>query len=200
MELLLDRWGGILGLCFRKRYVIYAFPVWFTYAIYALSPIICGVPKRNHYVRLYDFEYVSAFWFWCYCCMISVNSVYIYVMRWLCSMDMKFVYLSDWLLSYFRLCVAFRFPSGAFRNMALNSLVNIWIYIYGLRAFRIYEYIGPNGRVNVVAIVPARGLISLCEYIGPNEPLWISHPDMVFVTPQALSGNNGLWFVTPLPS
>ena len=65
------RWHS--GLCFRKRYAIYAFSVWFMYAIYALSPIICGVPKWNyyvrlcgvpewnHYVRLCDFEYVSAF-------------------------------------------------------------------------------------------------------------------------------------------
>ena len=30
-KLLLDR-GDILGLCFRKRYAIYAFPVWFMYA------------------------------------------------------------------------------------------------------------------------------------------------------------------------
>ena len=43
---------------FRKRYAIYAFPVWFMYAIYALSLIICGVPKWNHYIRLCDFEYV----------------------------------------------------------------------------------------------------------------------------------------------
>ena len=37
-----------------KRYAIYAFPVWFMYANYALYLIICGVPKWNHYVRLCD--------------------------------------------------------------------------------------------------------------------------------------------------
>ena len=46
------------GLCSRKRYAIYAFPVWFMYANYALYLIIWGVPKWNHYVRLYDLEYV----------------------------------------------------------------------------------------------------------------------------------------------
>ena len=38
---------------------------------------LCSVPEWNHYVRLCDFEYVSAFWFWCHYCMTSVNSVYI---------------------------------------------------------------------------------------------------------------------------
>ena len=42
--------------------------------------LLCGVPEWNHYVRLCDFEYVSAFWFWCHYCMTFVNSAYIYAM------------------------------------------------------------------------------------------------------------------------
>ena len=140
------------------------------------------------------FEYVFAFWFWCHCCMVFVNSVYIYVMRWPCEM-VCYLCIS---------CVAF---------LSRTNVSVVWLYmcvIYGLRAFRIYEYIWPNDRYVCRGVRAGKRPDQPCEYDSVDEDnsytrsprttaagrvvTWSSWPlNLVFVTPQALVAFGPSW-------